>query len=235
MLKHAKIPIIVLLVVLMFAGGFFVRDQVGCSNSTVIQHVLPSYHDTLRTEDLVRRAEMQLIRLDLNEYPHLSTTIKDQMAQAILEASERYRLPPALIHAIIQIESEYRFNIDHPTVTLKVKGKMIKTSCKGLGGILWESWEDRLRAEGIAEKVSDMYLPRNNILAIGYILRTIIDDELAKNRDGWIVRRVIAQYYGAPSAEYEAKMRSVTSNLWLKRIAREIQQLSSADSTKRSE
>jgi hypothetical protein len=207
-----NIIVILAVVVLSIIGGFFLRQP----STTVFEVVKP---DT----SAIRIAEMQLIRVDLNEYPDLSTEIKDQMAKAIQEASKRYTIPPQLIHAIIQIESDYRFNIDHAEVTIKVKGKSVKTRCRGLGGILFDSWADSLKKEGIAEKSSDLYIPRNNILAIGFILRTIINDELARDRDGWIVRRIISQYFGKISVDYEQKMKEKTSVLWLKRIAREIE------------
>jgi len=172
----------------------------------------------------IRTAELKIIRLDLNEYSNLSTATKDEITNAIGEASNRYKLPPALLHAIFQIESDYRFNVDHPTVKIKINDKLTTVNCRGLGGILWEVWRKELQTEGIAETSSDLYYPKNNVMATGYILRSIINQELSKSSNDWIVRRVITRYYGATSPQYEQKMRLVTSNLWLKRIAREIEQ-----------
>ena len=176
------------------------------------------------TVDQIRQVETQLIRYDLNEYSHLSTDIKDKIAKAILNTSQKYDIPPILMHAIFQIESDYRFNIDHDPVTLTILGKIVKTNAQGLGGIIWEVWQERLKAEEIAETKSDLYVPQNNIAATGFILRLIINEELSKKKSGNIVERIIAQYYGQASSRYENKMRLVTSKLMLKRIEREIKE-----------
>jgi hypothetical protein len=214
-----------LLVVLIMIGmigttSYIVKNE--NEPHSIFPFLFPS--DTLNltkqiTLEEIRKIEVQLIRLDLNDYSHLSTNIKDEISKSILESSQTFNIPPILIHAIIQIESEYRFNIDHPIVFIKGK----KTNARGLGGIIWEYWGKRLITAGIAETDNDLYLPHANILAIGYILRVIINDELTKNRKNWLLRRIITQYYGIQSNEYESKIQKVTSNLWLKRITKEIE------------
>lgn len=242
--KSLRWSVVFLAILIAFATGMNTHPSethASCRPFEIIQTGIPLIDPLVKIEkidtvDQLRQLELQLIRLDLNEYEHLSTTTKDLIAGSILEACRKYDLPPALMHAIFQIESDYRFNIDHPIVITKIKGKPVKTNARGLGGIMWTYWSEELKAEGIAETSSDMYMPRNNILATGYILRTIIDSELKKDRNGWIVGRIISRYYGSTSPAYEAKMREVTSNLWLKRIAREIGTASVIpDSTQRSE
>jgi len=219
-----KALVCLLCLTLAFGAGLVSHDYLGFHFPSR-DNVLPVTLGKRIDPEAARQAELELIRLDLNEYTHLSTNIKNEITTAISDASEKYKLPPALLHSIFQIESDYHFNIDHPTVTVVIHGKKVTTSCKGLGGILFEAWAEKLKVEGIAETATDLYMPRCNILATGFILRTIINDELAASHgraDSWIVQRIITKYYGVKSPAYEAKMKQVTSNLWLKRMAREI-------------
>jgi hypothetical protein len=92
-----------------------------------------------------------------------------------------------------------------------------------LGGIIFDVWAEKLTAAKIIETSSDLYIPAKNIRSTGFILRTIINDEISKAKDGLIVQRVITKYYGAASPAYEKTMKEVTSRLWLKRISRELE------------
>lgn len=172
----------------------------------------------------IRQAELAMIRADLDEYQDLSTATKNEFASAIAEVSQADTLPPGLLHAICQIESDYRFNVDHPVVTIKIGGKYQTVHARGVAGIIWEIWGKKLHTAGIAETSSDLYIPRIAIRSLGFILRVITNDEISKGNGTLIVRRIIAQYYGVVSPEYERKMKEVTSNLWLKRIARQLEE-----------
>jgi len=177
-----------------------------------------------------RQAELIFIRSDLDEYEFLSTKLKDNIVNTIDIASKEYNLPPILLHAIFQIESDYRFNIDHPIVNIKIKGKLTKCWARGLGGIMWDCWSDSLKSHNIAETSSDLYIPQNNIEATGFILKDIINKELQKSNDIWIISRIVKQYYGDWNHDYEQKLKEVTSKLWIKRIGKEI--LESKDTLK---
>lgn len=227
--KYFLLAVIVTFAILI---GVFLQELGIPRQIGLIRDIPEKIRPFVDSTDLIRLSEVHLIRLDLDEVNDLSTSTRDVIAASIYETSKEYAIPPALLHAIFQIESEYRFSIDHPTVNVKVNGKLTRTHARGLGGIIWDLWSDKLMSNGIAETSSDLYLPKVNIRATGYILRQIINEEVAKNSDKWIVRRIITRYYGAQSVDYETKMKEATSSLWLKRIAREITEVQ-PDSTKR--
>ena len=149
--------------------------------------------------------------------------MREQIIRAIDSTSKEFRLPVMLIHAIIRIESEYKIDAAHPEVTTTVAGKKTKIKAAGLGGIVWEIWEDSLKAKGIAETRTDLLFPESNIRATGYILRDATDKIMkSPTSERTIVRKIIRQYYGAYSVPYENRMEKVTSDLSMKRIARDL-------------
>lgn len=214
-----KLTVFIFSIVIIFGAIFVINQEI--RNPTIVERPM----DPLSVYAL----ECQIIRVELDEYEDLSASVKNQIAGSILEASNEYNVPPGLLHAIFQIESEYRFNVIHAPIV--VKGK--KTAAIGLGGIVWEYWSKELIGADIAEKKSDLYIPRINIVAAAYILRDIIDEELQRKstEKSNIISRIIIQYYGARSIAYENKMKMVTSNLWLKRMSRELASKKNFDDT----
>lgn len=168
--------------------------------------------------------EIELVQADLDTYENMSYQLTDRITSYIDSASIRYNIPIGLLHAIFRVESEYRFWITHPEVNIKYKDRYLKTSAIGLGGIIWEYWKDHLARENIAFAKSDLYLPSVNILAAASILRYLIDDEINKGHASEynMINTIIKRYYGAYDKEYYSKMMRVTSDLWLKRLAKQI-------------
>jgi hypothetical protein len=167
--------------------------------------------------------ELDIIRADLNTYGS-SKMFLDIVIPEIKEASEKYRIPIGLLHAIFRVESDYRFNITHDKVVVTVKGNNVATNAVGLGGILWVYWSDSLRANKIAEVEQDLFLPNVSIRATGYILRVLIDSEIkagGKNSHN-ILANVVKRYYGAYNDQYVERMKNYTSDLWMKRIGMEL-------------
>lgn len=170
-----------------------------------------------------RYYELKIVRDDLITYGR-SERVSKIITETIEEVTEEYSLPIGLLHAIFRVESDYKFNITHPTVTVSVHGKNVTTNAIGLGGIVWVYWGDSLRSKGIADTELDLYLPDVNIRASGYILRYLIDDEMKRKEliEENILDNVIKRYYGAYSPIYLSKMEKVTSDLWMKRIAKDL-------------
>ena len=167
--------------------------------------------------------ELGIVRDDLITYGR-SKRVSKLITETIEEVTEEYNLPIGLLHAIFRVESEYKFNITHPTVNVSVKGNNVSTNAIGLGGVLWVYWGDSLRSKGIAETELDLYLPDVNVRASGYVLRYLIDDEIKRKElsEINILDNVIKRYYGAYSPLYLSKMERVTSDLWMKRIAKDL-------------
>ena len=161
-----------------------------------------------------KRYELAIIRDDLKEYD-LSENLSNVIIDKIEEASKKYKIPVMLLHAIFRIESDYKFWIEHDIITVKAQ----KTRAVGLGGIVWEYWADSLTHKNIAKTKSDLFLPQVNIEATAYILRVIVNSYNDKKIN---IREIIKRYYGVDDNVYYEKMLNVTSDLFIKRIEREL-------------
>jgi len=167
--------------------------------------------------------ELDLVREDLQTYGTISARVQNIILTEIDSCSMEYKIPIGLLHSIFRVESEYKFNIDHPTVTIKLHGQIIKTHATGLGGVMWAIWQDSLKAHNIAQAETDLYLPDINIHASSYILSLAIKDALKNRQTGkGLLDKIIRNYYGAYSDMYMSKMERVTSDLWMKRITKTI-------------
>jgi hypothetical protein len=167
--------------------------------------------------------EIELIKADLETYGTISSKVENIIIANIKDVHEKLGIPIGLLHCIFRVESEYRFNIDHPEVTVSVGKHTIKTHAIGLGGVMWCYWGDSLKAHKIAEKEFDLYLPDVNIQASGYILSVMIKEAIQDDiADYGILDKIIRRYYGAYSEIYMVKMQKITSDLWLHRIAKDI-------------
>jgi hypothetical protein len=166
--------------------------------------------------------ELALISKSINKSNYISKRTGYLIQLSMQKASYQYRLPLILMHAIFKVESDYRYWIDHPKVRVIVHGKTITTNAIGLGGVMWCFWSDSLKANHIAETKSDLYLPDVNVMASGYILRTLIDEEARNNPELSklnILNNVIRRYYGEYNKNYKMKMQKFTSELWMKQVA----------------
>lgn len=167
--------------------------------------------------------ELELVEDDLKTYNHLSNNVRQEILDSLYGAYRRFKVPIGLMHAVTRTESEYRFWITHPNVRVKIHGKRVATNALGMGGIIWEIWGDTLKYFDVAYNKSDLYMPGVGITAQACVLHLIIKEVMAGNVSiSNIVPRVQAKYYGAYAKEYMARMKLVTSDLWIKRIAKEI-------------
>lgn len=173
--------------------------------------------------------ELGIIKSDLQTYNKLSDNVIEVILSALKETAIKDTLPVGLLHCINRVESEYQYNIVHPTVTVSYKGKMLTTNAVGTGGILWCYWGDSLKARNIAQTEMDLFFPDKSIRGTGFILRYMINDEIRiAKRNGQritsnnILARVVKRYYGAYSEQYLGRMQSITSDLWMKRMAQDI-------------
>ena len=170
----------------------------------------------------IANVSMDITRDDLRTYQRFSFRMIEDISDAVNFYSDKWNVPVGLIHSMMRIESEYMFWVEHAPINIKVHGKRINTKAVGLGGVVWEFWADSLRKHNIAHERTDLFLYDVNIEASTAILRWIIDSELSKPYTNEInlINKIIKRYYGAYNKDYHNKMIKVTSDLWLKRIAR---------------
>lgn len=167
--------------------------------------------------------ELSLVADDINMYDYLSPGVRQEILDSLYGAYKRFKVPIGLMHAVTRTESEYRFWIKHPDVVTKINGKMVATNALGMGGVIWEIWGDTLKYFGVAYNKSDLFLPGVGITAQACVLSLVTDEVMRENTSvANIVARIQTKYYGAYAKEYMARMRLVTSDLWIKRIAKEI-------------
>ena len=203
--------------------------------------IIYANYDKLLSEDLIKTDvakeilvlaqsppyELSLVEDDLKTYNHLSENTRQEILDSLYGAYKRFKVPIGLMHAVTRTESEYKFWLTHPTVTVSIykKGKKerVTTNALGMGGVIWEIWGDTLKHFNVAYEKSDLYKPGIGITAQACVLHLIIEDVMNDNTAiPNIVARIQSKYYGAYAKEYIARMKLVTSDLWIKRIAKEI-------------
>jgi len=199
--------------------GFFIIIIISFFSDLELSIKVKNVQDKIQKQSLLlpNNYELDLIRADLSTYGYLSKSTQNLIINALLETSTEFRIPVGLLHAIIRVESEYRFWIDHPPVIRKGQ----KVWARGLGGVMWYYWGEKLRKNKIAQNSSDLYLVDRNIKATGFILRNIIKSGKNINQEN-IMSYIQKKYYGANSKNYIRKMIKVTSDLWMNRMAKEI-------------
>jgi len=190
-------------------------------NDSVDYHVVPieRVDSTLIN---IANTSTDITKSDLRTYQRFSERMVNDISDAVVLYSEKWNIPIGLTHSMMRIESEYKFWVEHAPINIKVHGKRINTKAIGLGGIVWEFWADSLRKHNIAHERTDLFLYDVNIEASTAILRWIVDSEINKPyiNERNLINRIIKRYYGAYDKDYHNKMIKVTSDLWLKRIAR---------------
>ncbi|HLD98172.1 MAG TPA: transglycosylase SLT domain-containing protein [Candidatus Nanoarchaeia archaeon] len=198
--------LVVLIVFLVFAGSFYIKSLKDERDQLLISF----------KQDLFR-SDLQFVKEDIEMYGYISKRVNKDFIGSIEKASKEYSIPVGMLHSIFRVESDYRWMINHPKIF--VKGK--ETNAIGLGGVVWEYWSDKLINKKIAENRNDLYIPEVNIEAAAYILRYIINEEIHKPGAD-LLGRIITRYYGAYSELYKDKTIKITSELWMKKMIRDI-------------
>ena len=171
--------------------------------------------------------ELDFVRADLETYNSLSSRMQKLIINYIDSASQQYKIPIGLLHAILRVESDYKYWIDHPTVI--VKGK--STCAKGIAGIVWEYWKDSLITKGIAERESDLYSPEISIKGCAYILREILNKEVNNSSSESLALRIAEGYFGKGTwggmnaEDYKNKLIKYTSDLWMIRMTKVLKEM----------
>lgn len=113
--------------------------------------------------------------------------LADIIIDAVFEASKKYDIPPIVLFALVQVESDF----DYTSVS--------KTGAIGLTQIS-QVWLDptndkSLIKHGVVKSKKDLYDPLNNIMAGGYILRHYVDEGI-KRKESNPIRYGVTRYLG---------------------------------------
>ena len=117
---------------------------------------------------------------NIEQYKGISNKNKSEILFDIVKYSKQYKLNPIVIYSLIATESSFKFWIKHSLVTIVVKKHKIKTRAIGLGGVIWEWYEDELIQNKIAQVKSDLFDISTNIQATCYIYRKLKDEAILK-------------------------------------------------------
>lgn len=150
--------------------------------------------------------EITLMQEDLyTNYPALSSDIKHQIMDSILEESQKYNINPIILYAILHTESSFLYWKEHKPINIWKDGKKQQIKAVGLGGIVWEWWGDALRAKNICETRADLFIPEKNIAATAYIYNTLLTMPLHKKAKN-INESAMLRYFGGYYPEYPLKI-----------------------------
>lgn len=124
---------------------------------------------SLYSKNILTVSYMDMRDYLFDHYPNISTNQKNVIYDEVIRASNEFNINPVWLFAILDNESDYRSWIKHSTVYVEVHGKRVKTNAIGMGGVIYEIWEEPLKRNKIIETKSDLYDTRCNIRATAYI------------------------------------------------------------------
>ncbi len=182
-----------------------------------------------RMQSFVQFTKVDMQKDIILTYSNISNRVKKQIIDAIIKASSKYNINPLILYSLIHTESSMRPWIEHtPTYIVKDK-KKIKIRAVGLGGVVWEWWGDKLKANNIADVRSDLFDPTINIFATAFIYnemfkKTKLKD--AKTQD----ESAMIRYFGGNYKWYFQKINTKIAKL----ISTKIYRYSSASNTSKN-
>jgi soluble lytic murein transglycosylase-like protein len=193
----------------MLSAAIFINSQMLKEEDGLKQQVLEYKQEVLSYKLQLHESLVILtiddLREDLNKYSYISSRVKDDILDAIVDSAEEFNVSPIILYGILQTESSMRPWIRHSEVAIVKDKASVKVRAIGLGGIVWEWWGDDLRANGIAEVKSDLYDPAVNVRAVAYIFSLMKEMPLkgtAKNaRESALLR-----YFGGNYPSYITKV-----------------------------
>ena len=164
--------------------------------------------------------QSELISEDLRTYekPKYSNKYIETLVISHQKYSREFNVPIGLGYAIGRVESENNPEAAHSPILVGEK----TTRAVGLMGIVWEYWADTLRYYQMAEERIDLFFSDVNVRAGYCILRSLIQQEFSRAHKYNIVDRIVKRYYGAFDQNYRNKLTLYTSDLWMKRISKQI-------------
>ena len=162
--------------------------------------IIKSLKNDLDNKESIDDYFSKTMKNSINNFENISDTQKKKIIDNIFKYSEKYKINPVLVYAIIETESSFRPYLEHKRTYIPSLKKHIQAV--GLGGIVWEFWSAELIKNKIAYSRQDLFEIENNIEAICYILDVYRNYEKlpqAKN----ITESMLMRFYGSAFAKYE--------------------------------
>lgn len=168
-------------------------------------------------EQVVKPSLIELYREDLqkdlfNNYPDVSSRVKNNILNTVFEESEKYNINPLILYSICYVESTFRHWKEHNTINIIKDNKKVKIRAVGTTGVVWEWWGDSLRKVNIAETRGDLFNPQISIRAGAFVFNELRKREmhkLAKTKD----ESALLRYFGGSYISYVQKIDAKIASL----------------------
>ena len=132
----------------------------------------------------------------------------DLILGTIMTEAEKYDISPYILYAIFWQESRFKAHIEHPFIY--VKGK--RTRAVGLGGVVWEWWDEKLIKNDIADVRADLFDPETNIRASAFILNEFRKMKQLQGTQNKL-ESALARYYGSVKSGYHKKIIKIANKI----------------------
>lgn len=149
----------------------------------------------------VQNLKISLVN-DMSSMRHLGGEQQSLILAEIWKQAKQYKINPAFLYAVLWNESRFRNDVIHKPVYVKALKKKIQAL--GMGGIVWDFWQDRLKANTSLKSKKDLKDWKKNIEGTAYILsylKSLPKVSNTKNK----YESASSRYYGKYHANYVNK------------------------------
>lgn len=197
-----------LAVVALMVFGYAVGDS---RKKWQIVHDMNDFASASPQEKVPEISKEELELENLRHYMHVDMSatasvpedLKYEITQEITKHSIAYNTDPKLVYAILFTESRFRNGVNHTRTYVKQLKKEVQAI--GMGGIIWEFWDDYLIANTSLKEKKDLEDWRKNIEATTAILAFLSNSKMhPKAQDA--KENAAIRYYGLHNAEYVKKI-----------------------------
>ena len=175
-----------------------------CLN-TFGNYELPTYKMSYNL--IEKTSDLSIIR-DYEEKNKDIPKNSDLILGTIIEEAEKYDFSPYILYAIFWQESRFKAHIEHPFIY--VKGK--RTRAVGLGGVVWEWWDQKLIKNDIADVRADLFDPETNIRASAFILNEFRKMKQLQGTQNKL-ESALARYYGSVKSGYHKRILKIANKI----------------------
>ena len=147
---------------------------------------------------------------DMASMMHLSSEQQSLILDEIWKQSKKYKINPAFLYTILWKESRFRNDVIHKPTYVRTLKKEVQAL--GMGGIVWDFWGDKLKANTSLKSKKDLKKWEKNIEATAYILsylKSLPKVSNTKNK----YESAASRYYGKYQANYVNKTMSKFTEL----------------------
>lgn len=151
-------------------------------------------------------------------YTFLTIQQTKELINAIKSTAHKYNIEPLILYSICATESSFRWWLTHTKIRVKDwKGNFVNTHAIGLGGIVYEIWEPKLKQAGILTAKRDLYDPVINIDAIGFIYSEYRKMPLLPGSEH-ITQSALIRYLGGNYKNYFKKIDAIIIDLFRSKL-----------------